>query len=94
MKRKQLTDADIINWWLQKYHNTTIAEIHVLHPDWGGEGWDSRTFYNAYKVTQEQHDEWHKWMLTELQKYFRCSKKYVERHSWVIYLNTSPTVAK
>lgn len=86
-KKKELTEEMLINWWLVKYHNTTLEEIHKEHPNW-----TSKEFYAAFPVTDKQHDEWHDWMLKELQKYFKYSKKYVQRSSWAIYLNTAPSI--
>jgi hypothetical protein len=87
MRRKPLTENDLINWWLQKYHNTTLEEVFKEHPDW-----THRDFYPAYAVTQEQHDEWRKWALKECADYFRLGKKYAEKAFAFIYLNTSPAV--
>lgn len=91
--RKRLSEADVINKWLGDYHNTSIEKIFQERPEWS-DGDHSREFYKEYSVTQEQHDEWHKWMIEAVAKDFRCSKKWAEKHSWPIYLQCSPTVKK
>ncbi len=89
--KKKLSEEDIINWWLEKYHNTNIEKVLKKHPEWA-DGNHSRDFYDAYRVTQEQHDEWHEWMIKALMKEFGCKKKYAKKASWVLYLNTAPSV--
>ena len=34
MKKKQISDVELINWWLEKYHNTNLEKIMEEHPDW------------------------------------------------------------
>jgi hypothetical protein len=87
MKKPKLTADNIINWWLKKYHNTTLEEAYAKEP-WT----DSRVFYERYPVTKEQHDEWHEWMITALMKDTKMSRKYVERSSPFIYLNCAPNI--
>ena len=29
-----ITSEEIINWWLEKYHNTTLAKVKEEHPEW------------------------------------------------------------
>jgi len=86
-KRKELTEEMLIDWWLTKYHNTTLKEVFAQHPDW-----TSKEFYPTFAVTEEQHNEWHDWMIKELMKYFCIGKKAARKDSWAIYLNTSPSV--
>ena len=94
MKKKKLTEDDLVNWWLGKYHNTNLADVFKLHPDWTRDNpeYDSRIFYSAYPVTQEQHDEWRKWALEAFKKHFRLGKKAAERGFCFTYLNTAPMV--
>ena len=92
MKTK-LTEEDVINWWLEKYHNTNLTEILKTHPEWEDNPREhTAEFYRAYAVSQEQHDEWHKWMIDAIAKEHGMSKKFVKRHSWAVYLNCSPSV--
>ena len=86
-----MTQDDFINWWLEKYHNTNCDEVIKLHPEWN-DGNHSRDFYDAYQVSQEQHDEWYNWFIGAIKKEFRVSKKYARMHSWATYLNVAPTV--
>lgn len=96
MKRKKLTEVDLINWWLEKYHNTNIAEIQALHPEWRADNpeYNSRMFYEAYQVTEAQHDEWHKWAIDAFGGYLGLSKKRADREFAWTYLNCAPMVKK
>ena len=89
-KKKELTREDIINGWLQKYHGITAQELVEKEP----ELCKSPDWFKKYAVTQEQHDEWHTWMLEELRKYYGGSKRYIKRGSWAIYLNCAPNIIK
>lgn len=31
---KKVNDSDLINWWLEKYHNTNLDKIKETHPEW------------------------------------------------------------
>jgi hypothetical protein len=92
--KSKLTEADLLNWWLKKYHNTSLEEVFKLHPDWTNDNpeYSSHIFYEAYQVTQEQHDEWQAWALEAFRKNFKLSKKLAERSFAYTYLNTSPMV--
>ena len=94
MKKKQLTEEDLINWWLEKYHNTNLAEVAKLHPDWRNDNpdYNSRMFYSAYQCTEEQHDEWRAWAFEAYRKFTKLNKRTAERGFCFIYLNTSPMV--
>ena len=95
-KRKELTNDDLINWWLEKYHNTNMDGVLKDNPDWDihSKEWNSRTFYQKYPVTQEQHDEWEKWAFNAFTKHFRVSKTYAKRAWPYTYLNVSPSIKK
>jgi len=91
--KKKLTEEDVINGWLTKYHNTTLKEVEDSHPEWmENPEKHTRDFYQTYAVTQEQHDEWHKWMIDAIAKSHRLSRAYVKKHSWAIYLNCAPSI--
>lgn len=90
MKRKELRGDDLVNWWLSKYHNTTLDQIQKEHPELT----DSYDFYTRYAVTQEQHDEWEKWAKEYVRKCTGYSKRLIERQWWSVYLDTSPMVIK
>lgn len=85
-----------INWWLTKYHNTTLAEVFKEHPDWTKDNpeYNSRMFYEAYQVTEEQHDEWYKWAIDVVAKHYGWTNKMAKREFVWIYLNTSPMIKK
>ena len=87
MKRKELTLDYLRDGWL-KYHNTTSAEVVEKHP----ELCKTPDWFKLYKVSQAQLDEWHEWMINEIAKYKRCSKKFAREHSWLIYLDIAPTI--
>jgi len=94
MKKKQLTEGDLINWWLEKYHNTNLEEVFKLHPDWTDDNpdYNSLMFYEAYQCTQEQHDEWKAWASETYRKFTGLNKKAAERGFCYIYLNTAPMI--
>ena len=89
--KKKLDMDNIINWWLEKYHDTNIEKVLEQHPTWE-KGDHSREFYEAHQVTQEQHDEWYEWFIKAFMKEYRVGRKYTIKNSWVIYLNASPMV--
>jgi hypothetical protein len=88
--KKELTEEMIRDYWLQKYHNTNSKDVVRKHP----EVCKTADWFKLYPVTQAQHDEWHEWMIEELRKYYRCSKKFARQHSWAIYLHLAPYVIK
>lgn len=93
MKKKELKEDDLLNKWLGDYHDTSLEKIIEEHPEWEENPQEhTRTFYEMYAVTQEQHDEWHDWMIRTLAKHFKTSLKYMRQHSWMIYLNTAPNI--
>ena len=89
--KKELTQDDLYNLWLTKYHNTTVAELVekeaelIKTPAW----------YRKYAVTQEQHDEWvaeAKALFFNHPRYKRYGRRYLERSWCMIYLNISPSI--
>ena len=102
MKAK-ITEADLINWWLDKYHGTNLDQVVIDNPEWdekkySKEGWGelrglfSRQFYDKYQVTQEQHDEWNEWAIKAIAKNTGMSLKYVKQSWGFTYLNVSPKI--
>ena len=87
MKRKTLTEEEIINAWLIPAHNTTVQEVKKAHPRLRSKG-----FYAKYPVTQEQHDTWRLWLLNKLIWYQGLGKRYAEKSIWIVYFNTAPVV--
>jgi len=88
---RQVNRDDILNYWLKKYHNTTVEEVvqkypreQLEHPDW----------FKLFPVTQEQYDEWEKWSKDHIRKVTKMSKKLLERQWPYIMLDCSPYVKK
>lgn len=90
---KNFNIDSLVNLWLEKYHNTNIDKVLDENPLWRDDpNKYSRVFYEKYKVTQEQHDEWEKEAKELTIKQTKYSKKYLNRVWWSIYLNCSPTI--
>jgi hypothetical protein len=89
-QREKLREEDFYNWWLQKYHNTTIQEIIEKEP----ELCKTLAWYKKYPVTQEQHDEWYTWAIDTIAKYYRISKKLARWRFAFDSLNVSPYIIK
>lgn len=89
--KKELNGDDLVNWWLEKYHNTNLKEVKELHPEWL-DGKHSRDFYQTYPVTQEQHDKWYEWAIQTIMKHYKWSKKKARKEFVFPYWNCSPTV--
>ena len=89
----KITQEDAINWWLDKYHSTSLEQILEENPAWAeSPSKHSREFYQKYAVTQEQHDEWHEWFITTVMKQWRMGRKRAERNSTLDYLDIAPTI--
>lgn len=86
---KELTETDLINMWMVPCHGLTIEQAYENDP-WT----ESRTFYERYKVTQQQHDDWNEKAKERFRKELKLSKSMIDRHWGFTYLNASPTVAK
>jgi len=86
--RKQLSEEDFYNWWLQKYHGITATELIEKEP----ELCKTSDWYKKYAVTQAQHDEWYEWAIVTIMKNQRCSKKTAQRLFCFEYLNLSPNI--
>jgi hypothetical protein len=92
---KKIDPNILVNWWLEKYHNTNLNKIFEENPKWKKKPDDyTREFYNKYKVTQEQYDEWELWAKQYVKKELKLTKALLDRYWWSIYLNTSPSVIK
>ena len=78
----------IINLWL-KYHNTNVKEVTEKHTL---EVLNSPSWFNLYKVTQEQYDEWEFNTKKYLSKYMN---EYLLEKSWGwIVLDSAPSIKK
>ena len=85
--KKRLTRDDLLNWWLRKFHNTTVEEVIKNHtkevlsdPDW----------FKLYPVTKAQHDEWYAWAIDSLAKERKLSKKIIEHVFSLDFLDSMP----
>lgn len=88
---KKVDDDVLMDWWLNKYHNTSIKEVVATHPV---EVLMSSDWFKLYPVTQEQYDEWVKWAKGYIKKETKLSTKMVDRNFWSVELNCSPYVKK
>lgn len=86
--KPRLTDTEFYNWWLRKYHNTSIQEICEKEPELAKSG----EWYKKYAVTQEQHDAWYEWAVQRIAKYYAWSKPRAKKEFTFTYINVSPTV--
>lgn len=88
---KKISIEEIVGWWLERYHGITYQEAkeeYEAAKEKGGEP----VFFEKYKVTQEQHDEWRAWFEKYLIKKSGLGEMAVKRGSWGIYLDTAPMV--
>lgn len=83
----KITQEDMVNWWLTRFHNTTLKEVNQAHPEY-----DSNMFYDTYTVTQQQHDQWLKWFEDEVPKILKISKDVWLRKNWAAYLDAAPKI--
>ena len=92
---KKVNQEVLVNWWLEKFHNTNLDKVLEDHPDWKENPREhTRDLYLTYQVTQEQSDEWEKWAKDYIKKETKCGKKLLE-HDWPwIFLDTAPQVIK
>ena len=90
---KKVNSEDLINWWLGKYHNTSLGEILEETPEWK-ENPDKHTrdFYDKYRVTQEQHDEWLEWAKDYTKKVTKIKGKMFDRSWGFVYLQCAPSI--
>lgn len=92
---KKPSAEELVNLWLEKYHNTNLQKVKEENPEWAANPQEhTRDFYQKYLVTQEQHDEWEKEAKELLRKKYKISKWTIDRSWWSVYLNCSPSVKK
>lgn len=89
-RRKQLDATDFYNWWLQKYHNTTVEEIMEKEPELA----KTSDWYKKYAVTQEQHDEWYEWAVQTIMNHYHWKRDVARKEFCFAYLNIAPSVKK
>jgi hypothetical protein len=88
--RQEFTENYVRDWWLIKYHNTNCEQVKEKYPTESLTG----EWYKLFKVTQEQHDEWYEWFITEVAYRWGWSKKMAEYQTAFAYLNVAPDVKK
>jgi hypothetical protein len=94
MKLK-VTEAELINLWLEKYHGIRYEDIYEVHPEWEETPRKhSQDFYRTYPVTEAQHDEWHEAVIDLICKRTRRGKKFVRGAFTWTYLNVAPSIKK
>ena len=87
-RRKELTNTDFMNYWLEKGHGVTVEWLIENE----GELIKTSSWYKKYAVSRALHDEWYSWAIGELMKYYKWSKKRAEKEFAFAYLNLAPTV--
>lgn len=91
--RKKVDPNELLDWWLDKYHNTSIERVLEDHPLWKAHPEEhTRDFYEEYAVTQEQHDEWEKWAKAYTKKVTGIKGKLFDRSWPLTYLNVAPNI--
>lgn len=90
MKKKDLTEEYIRDYWLKKGHNIDSAWLVENEP----ELIKTPEWYKKYAVSQELHDEWYEWAIDTISKTLMISKKSARRDFVWEYLNLAPSVIK
>lgn len=88
--KKKVNGETLRDWWLEKYFNTNSKEVAKLYPKEGKTG----EWFDFYKVSQEQHDEWVAWAKEYIRKTTGYSKKLIDRGWTFIYLQYSPSIKR
>lgn len=88
-KSEKLDITLLLDVWLEEFFDTTMEEVEK-----SGKYNDSREFYLAHQVTQEQHDWWEREMKKILPKIMKVTKKFFERQWWLIHVDSSPSVKR
>jgi len=90
---KKVDPRDLIDWWLTKYHNTTLKEVEDTHPEWMEDPQKhTRDFYQTYAVTKEQHDEWETWAKEYTKKITKIKGRIFDKSWCWVYLDVAPSI--
>lgn len=81
----------LLDWWLQKYHNTNCDELIKKYPK---EILENTDWFKMFPVTEAQEKEWIKWAKSYVKKETKMSKFFLEKQWPYIYLDCSPYVDK
>ena len=93
--RKKVNIEDLVNWWLEKYHNTNLDKVKEENPEWKENPQaHSREFYQKYQVSQEAHDEWLQWAKNYTKKVTGIKGKLFDKSWGWVYLNCAPSIIK
>ena len=87
-KQVSLSEAMLLNVWLEEFYNTTIEEVSGLKEFIDVE--DSQKFYSKYKVTQVQYEWWEGVVKEALVK--KMGSKVANKFFMWNSLNTAPMV--
>ena len=89
----KVNQTDLINWWLEKFHNTNLDKVVEDNPEWkDNPSGHTREFYKKYAVTTSQYLEWQTWAKEYTRKVTKFSKKAVDSSWWAIELNCAPSI--
>lgn len=79
----------LLDWWLEKYHNTNCKKIIAKYPK---EILGSPEWFKMFPVTKEQETEWISWGKSYVKKTLRINDVLLEKQWPFIYLDCSPYV--
>lgn len=86
---KQVNRNDLLNLWLNKYHNTSVEELINVHSK---EELSSPNWFKIYPCTKEQSAEWEKEAKKYILEKIKISKKLLNKEWGMIYLDCAPYV--
>ena len=88
---KKIERNVLMDWWLQKFHNTNIEEVITTHPK---EVLESPDWFKLFPCTQEQCDEWEMWAKDYLRKEGKFPQRMVDRGWGLVFLDCAPYVSR
>ena len=92
---KKVNIEDLINWWLEKYHDTNLDKVLEDNPEWKENlQTHSREFYQKYAITKKQHDEWLQWAQDYTKKVTGIKGKLFDKNWCWVYLDCAPSIIK
>jgi hypothetical protein len=86
---KQVEREILLDWWLQKYHNTNCKEIIEKYPK---ETLENPDWFKMFPVTKDQEKEWIDWAKKYIKNVTKMGKYLLERQWPYVYLDCSPYV--
>lgn len=85
---KQVSREEMLNLWLEKYHNITVQEVLQKYP----EECKSPDWFKLFPCTPEQYQEWERQAKLICQKKYKIPKRYLEETWWIVSLSCSPYI--